>query len=392
MRPRCGLETLLGVCSLPILYILMSQIRLMLLQSSNATMTLTNKPQVWKDSSNKPVEEAWSSNHDLFDCTKNECSQQFAESLARVWTQKPLDTWCRMGRLVLIKVPKSASSTATGMVLRLGQAFNCSVSWEHGKAREKLFDMSSPRFVVAPIRLPHTRALSDIYFHKVTFHTHNVRGDSQPGDAFIKTQLDQVPANYVLEYTRVDNGTALPQVLSQQWPSVVVQEIMAAYDFLLVVERMEESMIVLAWILQVPVTALVTFSSKQADSWYLVGNKNKHKCVRLVKPALTSAIQATLESESWRRRHNGDLLLHAAANKSLDLTIDAIGRATVMQGVEHLRRIQATLEMHCANQTHFPCSSSGRPQLELSRASCIERDFGCGYACVDRLFGANDMS
>ena len=242
---------------------------------------------------------------------------------------------------------------------------------------------------------------ASIYFHKVTFHTHNNARGGEPqqaaGDAFVKTQLNQVPANYVLDYTRVggnETAAALPIEVLDPLPSVV-RELVAAYDFLLVVERMEESMTVLAWILQVPVTALVTFSSKQADSWYLVGgggsNNNKNKCVRLVKPVVTSAIQTALESESWRRRHYGDLLLHAVANHSLDLTIDAIGRATVMQGVEHLQRVKAQLDVQCANETHFPCSNSGQPQLELSRESCIERDFGCGYKCIDRLFGANDM-
>ncbi|GKY94389.1 hypothetical protein MPSEU_000404900 [Mayamaea pseudoterrestris] len=316
-----------------------------------------------------------------------------AANLSRTWKQRSFSTWkdshsSALNTCMLVKVPKSASSTVAGMMLRLGRAFNCSVSWQHGSAREKLSNVTAkPLILLAPIRMPETRALSHVYFHKVTFHAAPSQANARsktPGDSFVKTQLEQMPANFITDYTRINNDIELATDMGEL--QTVVQDIINTYDFLFVVERMDESLIVLAWILNVPVTTLLTFSSKQGDSWYLVGGANRPKCVRLVKPVLTPAVRSRLESPQWRRRNFADLLLYAAANNSLDETIDAIGRDIVAKRVEQLQEYKARLQSSCANTTHFPCSDAGQPQLELSRVACIERDFGCGYKCIEDLF------
>ena len=87
-----------------------------------------------------------------------------------------------------------------------------------------------------------------------------------------------------------------------------------------------------------------------------------------------------LESnDEWQALNYGDYLLLAAANRSLDLTIDRLGRDRVY------RAIMTVVSEECASQTFLPCSWEGAPQVYLAQSSCNNGDEGCGYRCIDRL-------
>ena len=59
------------------------------------------------------------------------------KALSRTWEKHSWKTWCSSpAGLVLIKVPKSASSTLAGVVLRIQHRLNCKVHWKHQLARE----------------------------------------------------------------------------------------------------------------------------------------------------------------------------------------------------------------------------------------------------------------
>ena len=377
MRRRCNFETIIACCSLPVLYILLSQLRLLLVQQGLHSVNIheLERLRLQPTASNAP-------------CLGDECVNQVSTSLSKIWKQRPLETWChspyrptavssspKESGLILVKVPKSASSTVAGMALQLGHSFNCSVSWEHRKARDILLDRQVS-FMLAPIRNPYSRALSHVYFHKVTFHG---RQGGRLTDTFIISQLNTVPDNYIIDYIRPDdhNVTTPGHILE------TISRVLDYYDFLLVVERMDESIVVLSWILGVPVTALLTLSSKQANSWYLTG---KTRCVNLVHPVVTDSVKQHFDTARWKQRHHGDVLLHAVAVKSLDNTIEAIGPDQVRDQVRQLQRYKEIVREVCSNRTDFPCSDSGQPQWQLAQTSCLARDFGCGYKCINDLF------
>jgi hypothetical protein len=78
--------------------------------------------------------------------------------------------------------------------------------------------------------------------------------------------------------------------------------------------------------------------------------------------------------------------LHAAAVASLDRTIQALGVETVKKAVADFAKLQQTVELACNNnETQYPCSATGEPQLEQAAISCYFRDFGCGHPCIDRV-------
>jgi hypothetical protein len=79
---------------------------------------------------------------------------------------------------------------------------------------------------------------------------------------------------------------------------------------------------------------------------------------------------------------NYDYLMYAAVNRSLDMTIHALGRERVEKELEKHRMLQKMAEEHCQAVAAFPFSHEGIPQAEASRESCYEEDCGCGYKCV----------
>lgn len=337
----------------------------------------------------------------------DKCLLLQASSLARVWKKKSYanSKWCVPAShqnltdtlnpddspsLVLIKVPKSASSTVAGMMLSAAHRGRCQhdVQWQHKPARE--YGNRSDSFVVAPIRNPDKRALSHVYYHKVSFHrkdTSDMQQDrTSPRDPFILSELDKASPNYILKYTasQTFNDDSDFDKLRE-----IVRDTMERYDFMIVVERIDESIVALSHVSDIPVGHFVTFPSKQSNSWYRAGGSENTKCVPLVAPIVTEAIKARWQTTRWKRRHYGDALLHAAANASLDRTLQQIGYNVVERQLQELTRLRALVQASCASETFFPCSAEGKLQVEASQKSCFVRDFGCGYECIDRVLAAS---
>ena len=376
------------------------------------------------------------------------CIDKLAASMARLWSAKPIQKWCPSEHqpapgsllnatntaaraaahssvrgeqgIILIKVPKSASSTSAGMVLHVSNVHShptdstkrhpssCPVMWEHALASTYSNRDTSRSFLLAPIRWPVARAMSDVYFHHVslTAAQRRRRKDDNPpptADGYIISQLRRIPSNFIVRYTTLqpwkedsdeihrqnnNNSTAMDAAGVDSLYQHVVQQILQDYDFLLVVDRLLESVVVLAHLTNTTWMDWMTVSSKTSGSWHRPGGHSKSNfCTRLIAPPPleTKPRIQTYIQEEWMTRHAGDMLLYHAANASLDRTIDGIGREWVQQHVKQAQAFQYHIQHVCANETFFPCSDKGVVQLEKSQMSCYARDFGCGHACVRKV-------
>jgi hypothetical protein len=361
---------------------------------------------------------------------------QVAANISRVWPHKPLSSWCLQHPrqqqqqqhenenetqhetetqvltqgLLLVKVPKSASSTVTGVVLRIRDLHHCEqTEWKHRPGHNYADRLRQSSFLVAPIRQPASRALSNLFFHDVSFHGKHQRrrkrpqqqpsgsaaaSSALPSDRHIQKGLLRAEPNFILKYTSLqqqtsswnDNtNTSTTTDYTDEYFSILQEQVantVAGYDFLFVVERLQESLVVMALLTGLALTDLLTMSSKQAGMFYYTGRK----CIALVKPVQSVAVTALFQSVQWKRAHWGDALLHAAAVASLDRTIQALGVETVKKAVADFAKLQQTVELACNNnETQYPCSATGEPQLEQAAISCYFRDFGCGHPCIDRV-------
>jgi hypothetical protein len=247
--------------------------------------------------------------------------------------------------------------------------------------------------LLAPIRSPFRRALSDVYYHKVSLGSGT---EKSPKEGYILSQLERVPENFILRYiTALDWDPSFSQVPGEpnaasghdnqpfQIQRRLVQHIQYAvrqYDFWLVVDRLLESIVVLSNLTGTKFLDWVTMPSKVSGSYY---RSSPNSCVPLVPPNSTQRLLQYAQGR-WNSRNAGDRLLYEVASACLDRTIDQIGREWVADQVQGLKAFQDHVAVRCANETHFPCSATGEVQREASVASCYVRDFGCGHACVRR--------
>jgi hypothetical protein len=416
---RCSCKALLGACAITtIVYTIHLHSRLAA-ESENVWERENARLPSPRQRPNEP--------HNVAICFSDSCLDVRAARIARVWPSKPYKSWCyldelavnghgatnnstasfKRGGLRLIKVPKSASSTVAGVVLRIQNRRKCErpVRWEHGRARDDEIQLNNPSvFRVAPIRLAGDRALSNVYFHDVSFHgSHRKREQKQkPRDAHIMRGLRQTPNNYILDYVTTNgdfnvsdtiNTTILlaqPEALAKYIAALEthVQKVLIDYDFLIVVDRMTESLAVWSMLTELPIQDFLSLSTKLAGTWYAVGyNQKRPRCIQLVAPTSTPALDQFFASQTWQIRQAGDRLLHKAAAASLDQTIESLGAHRVKAVIDEYQTWQRLVQQSTCvrNNSFFPCTLDGTPQINYSRRHCYARDFGCGFPCIDSL-------
>ena len=92
----------------------------------------------------------------------------------------------------------------------------------------------------------------------------------------------------------------------------------------------------------------------------------------------------------YRSDNKDDYLLYNAAQRSLDKTIDALGRQRVEENIELLRSLQQQNEDSCASKVTMPCpepedDQKKRIHKRRTEESCYFSDVGCGHACTDLI-------
>lgn len=359
----------------------------------------------------------------IFGCLTVQCIQRVAAGLARAFPLRhDKSTWChsapqkeRFMGILLTKVPKGASSTAAGVALRIAQRHGCAnLHWRHRLASEYgtgaaggATSAYDPRqsFLFTTIRDPAARAISTLFFHVVSRTTNSQVATS---DAFLLRELQTSTQSHYGAVSKGQGGFQLRYTSLQSigedsaWradsPEVVidaaavvenVRQVVDTYGFLLVPERMDESLVALALILGIDVGDVLVTASKVAGSRYhlLHSRKNEFQCVPTVKSFVSDAVQTFFASDQWRAMNYGDYLLHEVAQQSLDLTVQQLGRDRFQVALARYRHLRSLEQEQCASSVAFPCSDDGVPQTEIAARNCYLRfyDFGCGYPCIDAL-------
>jgi hypothetical protein len=356
----------------------------------------------------------------------DQCIDYEASQLARAFPSR-IDrrTWCfppntipvrknsilRQG-IILTKVPKAASSTSAGVALRITNRNQCHpAQWEHRPGMYYSNRHVDKSFLFTTIRATADRSVSSVFYHKFSSR----RGTKPKEEQLLKELQGRGKMNdhygtispgqggFVLQYTSmqpIEEYSAWdprnPEVVKD--PEQVlnnVEAVIDSYDMLLVVDRMDESLTALSLVLGVDVGDVVVADSKITGETYRLWNNRPVEtshCLPTAKSFRTAATDKFLQSKQWRASNYGDFILHAAASKSLDLTIEMLGKERFDATLEEYRRLKALVNDQCADQVHLPCGPDGQLQLEKNTESCYipGKDFGCAYSCVDRLLDSMD--
>ena len=302
---------------------------------------------------------------------------------------------CQPKGLLFVKTPKTGSTTISRIMKRIVQqvaqrstsidsnAEVCQHREDHVNGAGLWYGNRDPdhSFLLTSVRDPAQRAISRFFWSYVTRHqqsTDDINSTNQsaiPDDAFIQGYLNKSTAmangctskgqgGYQLNYITMDpisewsawspqtpTNVRRPQIVKQN-----VQQVLQEYDFMVVNERMDESLVVLQLLLGLEPSDILSLSFNVGGSY-----RYEHgKCKQLAKSYISPGIQAYLESDEWYAKNYGDYLLWAAANRSLDMTIDALGRTThFAAAMQEFQRLESKVNDICPQQVPFPCSANG---------------------------------
>ncbi len=375
----------------------------------------------------------------LTSCVKIECIEQKAQALSRSFIRSQNRTWRSLPLLALdggeeeeqrylhhgliyVKVPITGSSTIAGAALRIAKTYHVQVHYDHSSGQEYNSKRRSPMhsFLFASIRDPAERALSFLAYEASRTQKHYAmtqttllqslrsmhrlgvvqKSEGRGGIQLAFTSLYEIPKHsawkpgfpeYVVRSDRVEEH---------------VQHVLDNNDFLILTERMDESLVALAMLLDVSIKDVLVFSSKIASRSTTIGPERLHiigdgrflpirnptegmVCVPLrhiPKELLSDAhLQSYLQSDEWHAMNYGDYVLHRAVNASLDKTIRELGYERFDSYLQDYRRLVTRASTFCGGKAFGPCSTNGTLQLKAASKNCYVGDYGCGYGCIDEM-------
>lgn len=319
--------------------------------------------------------------------------------------------WVQPKGLFYVKMPKAASSTLAGIVQRISRSSSavaptrgphssknlpCTSHQGHfGNSVRPYSNRHSDSFLFSSVRNPAKRALSRVFFSHVFAHRASDKsilralnlGTEQAGsvsDGQGGFQLRYMALQEIAPWSAW-NASHSEHVVDRPRVEEAVRNVLRDYNFIVVVERMEESLVALQLLLGVDAGDILVTSSKISGGYTLSSSKGRHKCVKMAKAIPFPAVDEFLHSNEWYAKNYGDYLLHAAANQSLDLTIQALGVDRFQKALAEYRRLKELERRVCAPHAIFPCSAQGENQMNVSKYNCYHDDEGCGYPCIDEM-------
>lgn len=138
-----------------------------------------------------------------------------------------------------------------------------------------------------------------------------------------------------------------------------------------------QSFVALAMLLRIPLSDVLYLSAKQNGSY------DEH-CFFIEPTVVTPEMQTFLESDEWKETIREDLALYEAANQSLDMTIERLGRDTFESNLATYKMALAEGQKRCGDTTVFPCTKDGQ-RVHPSETDCLWTDSGCGATCLDAV-------
>ncbi len=325
---------------------------------------------------------------------------------------------------------KTGSTTLTGIVLRLVHNRGKQMGFEkckhrcmHGSGVSYDFGRrdKTKSFLFSIIREPQARAFSQIFHFEIS------AASREPTDAYLQTQL-LAPANHlhylhdlkVRNYTNASTLFLLRQNLAQKLGYTSVQEqlhlknqtspkelrhaerlwkqwrlfgenfdvhamighILEDYNFIALMERMDESLVVLQMLLNLTTKEIVYTKARSGGSFS--NGFSDRPCIYILPSFTTPGMKRFFASEEWQSHIAADVEMYKAVHKSLDRTIDALGRQEFEEKLATFKKALKLAGTHCVGRIRTMCSSSGEV-IRPVNTTCYFWGEGCDHDCIDEL-------
>lgn len=301
--------------------------------------------------------------------------------------------------LMYIKSPKTASSTATGVTLQIAknvaQRQNVKMCLAHATHSFATKDGASyrkqPSLLWTTVRHPAKRMISEFYHFWVCRRGIEPTSDNVI-DYIIYGKRNHRSPNKRVDYSYEGKNRQLMYLTTATefgpnamvgWDTVeratnmIKSTVMDQYNFIAVTERMDESLVAMKLLFGLEHQDIIVLSAKSS------GTRDEKTCRIIPKPLPDPKVDHYLTTTFIE--DNYDYLLYAAADRSLDLTIEALGKDLFQRELALHRRLQKLAEEQCLPVAVFPCTEDGEKNGIQSKKSCLWADAGCGYQCVQQV-------
>jgi len=304
---------------------------------------------------------------------------------------------------IFIKPMKASSTTGATVTLRIATRLaqrkfgtnasaskinddrhKCRVFVRHASANSvgisKLND-AGQSWLWSIVRDPRRRTVSE-YFH---FYVTRQGWDAANATKFAEW-LESDKINYYESFFLrwlMETKTGRPKRQPLHDAADVINAILGKYNFLAVTERMEESVVVMQLLLGLQTEDVLFLANSGKQSGGYDDGKFRDTCYKIQPARLTHEMRSVLDGPKFKKAVYWDELLHRAVSRSLDMTIDAVGRTEFETALQKFRAAQASVSEACSEQVRYPCSAEGQKRLE-NETDCIANDWGCGFDCIDR--------
>lgn len=295
---------------------------------------------------------------------------------------------------IYLKGYKTGSSTSSGINLRIarnvarrqGKNFTmCRARYDHAWASSLYSNrIRDKTFMWSIVRNPTSRLMSQ-FFHFVVS-----RQKLEPSDANFYSYMKTGPTDMIQDYY-LGALSLTGYNRKKDSPVKIANQILEDYDFIGVTERMDESALALAMLMGIPIADILFLTAKGHGGFDDGGGRGGVRTCTYIWPSFVSdGMQEYLDSDEWASRQHWDLVLYEAVNRSLDLTIDRLGRERFEKNLALYEKARELSRTNCLHKTVFPCSSGGK-YTEASKTDCLWNDSGCGSECLDEVADKLDL-
>jgi hypothetical protein len=249
------------------------------------------------------------------------------------------------------------------------------------KYRERIREQS---FLFSILREPTSRWASEFFHFAVSRHPkleptdanfiQFIRKQRHKNNYYLQTLSNRIYGNSTGSWPLGTGGVYYENVKipNDELGVRIANDILQDFDFIAVTERMEESVVAIQMILGLPTSDVLYLSAKRSGGWDDGGYKNT--CYYVVPTFVSPGMEKWFESDEYRELVKWDRLLYQAVNRSLDLTIDALGRDAFNENLRRFQAAQKLVNEHCADEP-VPCSSAG--VYSPRNTSCLWFDSAC---------------
>lgn len=302
------------------------------------------------------------------------------------WSHKRVQKKPTAEGLFFLKLLKTASSSSAGLHLRIARNIAqrthadyeiCKSRYLHGWAGPRMYKYGqrnrSKSFLWTILREPTARYASEFFHFEVS------RAKVAPSDEnfihFLKSGKHS--DHHYLSWLSTKGYR-----FGQSDPVRCSNNILSDYDFIGVTERMDESAVCLMMLLRLKLADILHLSSKNSGGYD--DGEFRNQCVYITPTFISEGIRDYVASNEWQRYVQPENALYEAANRSLDLTIQKLGRDAFQTNLARYRHAKQLVESRCLSMTKFPCTDTGE-RIKDNATGCLSGDLGCGFDCIDEV-------